>query len=248
VNKIENINKLQELYDEVEKLTGTVRFDKTNSQHFMAILLHSSIVELASSCIVLLETERYTAVSVLVRSILEAFVDLVNVIKDPNYHNVIHANFLKKKGEYFESIIKWNANNPDAQITVPPLNFDQELRESKDELKKLKILGFEPNSIKKRFEVAGMTHQYIKRYAELCHASHNSLSILEARHCEEAQGDDFSITLFKKIPDREVGFYTLDIAEYLTKSMAEIWTFRGSKGGNTAMERIRSLFKSLIYD
>ncbi|MFA5321258.1 MAG: hypothetical protein WC373_01185, partial [Smithella sp.] len=69
----------QRSLDELIHLAATFSFDGTHPLHANAIFLYGSIIELSSSLNPLLISEHYSAIPVVLRSILEAYVDLENL-------------------------------------------------------------------------------------------------------------------------------------------------------------------------
>lgn len=69
--------------EELIHLAATFSFDGTHPLHANAIFLYGSIIELSSSLKPLFISEHYSAIPIILRSILEAYVDLENICRDP---------------------------------------------------------------------------------------------------------------------------------------------------------------------
>ena len=76
---------LKRAHDEFQPFSERIIFDKTHPLHRNAIALYGSIIELTGSIIVLLDRRMATGAPILLRAILEAYVDLVNLLKNKQY-------------------------------------------------------------------------------------------------------------------------------------------------------------------
>ena len=87
---------LKKAHDTVVPLAEKVFFDKGHALHRTSMALYSSIIELSGTCCLLVDSKHATAVPILVRAILEAYVDLSNLLKNPPYGYHLEAAYLKE--------------------------------------------------------------------------------------------------------------------------------------------------------
>src|SRR6266852_498610 len=85
------------LLDEVSALSKALRFDLGNEQHFLALALNGSVLEQARGIMTVLEQRNVTPAFILLRSFLDAVVDLFNLVDDGNYKNYMVYQFLKER-------------------------------------------------------------------------------------------------------------------------------------------------------
>lgn len=87
---------LKQAHDDFQPLAKKLQFDKTHVLHRTLIALYGSVLELTSSCILLIDNRLLPGVPVLLRAVLEAYVDLVNLAKAPRYGYAIELNYLSE--------------------------------------------------------------------------------------------------------------------------------------------------------
>jgi hypothetical protein len=176
VQYIETLNKvIQEIGYSISK----VQFSISNKVHLLSISLFCSIFENTVAVRMLFENKNYSAVPLILRSILEAHIDLIILSNSENYYESISANYHKERIKMLRNIL----NDPERNKYFNSFpNFQQNFTESKEQLEKLKSKGHKPLTIKEHFELANMADLYVSVYALLCQEIHNDLKSLELRH------------------------------------------------------------------
>ncbi|MFN7096295.1 MAG: DUF5677 domain-containing protein [Gammaproteobacteria bacterium] len=172
---------LEELHDDFQPLTKKLKFDTKREPHLAIMTLYGTVLELIGSCIFLLRNKKYIGISILLRSILEAYVDLINLMEDENYFHYLHASFLQETLKFINSAKK--ENNP--QIEALLANWEGELEKREGILTSLSTRGFKPLKNCDKFEKAGLEKLYITIYNHLCCESHNNLISLTKRHVKQ---------------------------------------------------------------
>jgi len=167
---------LKRAFTEMEKWANKLTVNKEKPQHLFATALYIKIFELTAGCIILIDREVTTGVPILVRGILEAYVDLINLCKDPAY-------IKSMKVSYFEEwlrILKEAKNNQNSNLcgTFQMKDLSAHIDIFQEELKRLKKEGFKVLFAKERFNNAGMGKEYSANYNILCCHSHNNLRSL----------------------------------------------------------------------
>lgn len=84
------LDNLDAIHNLALKSARKIRFTVEPTNHF-AGLLYFEIIELAGSVIVLRQNQRVAGVSIATRTALDAFVDLKNLLKDPDYWMQLEA-------------------------------------------------------------------------------------------------------------------------------------------------------------
>lgn len=217
---------LKRAHDSVQPLSEHIYFDKTNRLHSHIIFLYGSIIELTGSCILLIEHGLMAAVPVILRSILEAYVDLHNLIEDPRYGYSMEISDLEgslviMKEEIFGSN-KYLSG--DAKSKQKCLQHKQRIE---GDLKALRSRGHKYMSIKKRFEKAGMLDEYKSIYTILSSETHNNLIALIKRHTEINEGD-FDVTVYRSYSWNDYQTHVGLNSEILIRASLEVHGFFNS--------------------
>jgi hypothetical protein len=195
------------LYNEVRDLAIALRPHKQHPWHRDLACLYLSILELLRSECILIKSGATLGVPILLRSMLEAHVDLINLAKDRNYGNHLRADELKEKVKIHEEME--TGRNQLASSVAEDSGSHDDLKKEKDELDKLKKDGYPPLSIKCKFEKAGplLLDVYRSFYIPLCCASHNNRSVFQERHIRISQdGNNFEIIDFPAVDFKNLLF------------------------------------------
>lgn len=186
---------LKYTHDEFQDYGKDLKFDKNNPVHLFQILLYGTISEITSSCILQLSNDLHTVIPILIRTMLEAYIDLINLSRDTNYRHTLQASTLKQGSK-----IKKN------------LKFDEEKKQLDNQLKELTMLNSPKLLIKEKFSHAGMNNLHDFTYMGLCLESHNNPISLAARHLSSPD-DDSSVIFYKKKTSEEIKYYLLLILD-----------------------------------
>jgi Family of unknown function (DUF5677) len=119
--------------DELIHLAVTFSFDGTHPLHANAIFLYGSIIELSSSLKPLLISEHYSAIPVVLRSILEGYVDLENLCKDPKYGYSLEIKYLIENLKFLKEAR--NEKNAYLDIIAQAPDYEERLSNMEDEKK-----------------------------------------------------------------------------------------------------------------
>src|SRR3989304_6690450 len=165
---------------ELIQLASSFTFDGTHPLHANAVSLYGSVIELSSSLIPLLATEHFSAIPVVLRSILEAYVDLENLCKDPKYGYSLEIKYLAESLKFLKEAK--NEKNEYLEIIAHASDYDERVSKMEAERNRLIQLGYKDMNRFERFSKAGMENEYRTIYNWLCCASHNDYRALRDRH------------------------------------------------------------------
>lgn len=220
---------LKYLHKECIRLSEPVSFHKNNSRHLYLVCLYGTLIELAGSLIILIESKRKRGIPVIFRSFLEAYIDLINLYEKAEYSYNMDATYHDEWIKVLKEA-KHNTSNPYLK-DIP--NLDEKIQEHEKKVVDLKNKGYNSLNIFQRFERAGMVNEYRSLYNFLSSDTHSSIRALIAHHLEIHE-NDFNIVYYKEEPsedflryvDSAVGFLinaSLKIHSYFkTGSIAEI--------------------------
>lgn len=188
--------KFNTLLDALTERAAALRFNQKNPQQLYAVCLLGRIFESLRACITLQRAGDHAAIPGTLRSQLEAYVDLLNLIADPNYMHIIHATYLKESMRVIRSAIASGGSNPYLDDLANLEGVETLQGTLADQQKRLSEQGYKPITKHDAFERAGCKVLYDSVYADLCLHSHNNLRVLEAQHIVES-GDGSRIHFFK---------------------------------------------------
>jgi hypothetical protein len=169
-----------------------IRFSPDPTNHY-AGLLYFEIIELAGSIIVLRKNQRVAGVSIIMRTALDAFVDLKNLLKDSNYWKHLEAADSHEWGKLLQL-----ASAPDNQY-LSGFREDPAFPKYRKHMKQINQKTKAANATKlgaeDRFRRVEMQPDYDGLYSALSSDAHNNTSHLKYRHTRVVN-DKFVFTLY----------------------------------------------------
>ena len=213
---------MKQAHDGLQPLSATLSFDNAKPQHRELIALYGSIIELTGAVIALVDKRLITGVPILLRSVLEAYVDLHNLAEKSSYSYVLELEHIK---QWIEILREANTGKNEylAAIAGAPELNDQIAKwtKRKDDLEKK---GFRALRIKQKFQRAGMEREYRSQYNQLCCDAHNNLRALIARHIQMNE-DGLGVVYYKPYTPDDSAVHVGTNAELLVRASQEIHAF-----------------------
>jgi hypothetical protein len=186
---------------------------------------------LVGSCITLINNQQLIGVPILLRSILEGYVDLLNLIHDPKYGHHLDSSLLTEWIKLLDEAKTGNNELVLSLIDIPEEIITQ-LKNKNEELKKN---GFKPLQSKEKFKRAEMLKEYRSIFNMLCCDSHNNLRSLIARHINQ-KDDDFLIVIYKATTPQDSAMHVALITEYFLRATELVHDFLKSPVRNKIAE------------
>ncbi|MEX1013992.1 MAG: DUF5677 domain-containing protein [Candidatus Paceibacterota bacterium] len=216
------INKLQEIIDLSTKSISSQENLNNDAKDLYIASFCSSIIQYTDAIISLIESDKLIAIPPILRSILEAYVELLNLCKHEDYIFVLTSNHLRQKIKKFEVTFK-EPNNPFLQHTME--YYDdigseiKKLRKQKNYLDQYtSSFGVDITKIKDRFDLAGIKDAYAGIYSQLCEDTHNEIIRVESRHLAQKENrTEFSIKANWDLED--ISHYILTAIEILKSAL-----------------------------
>lgn len=179
-------------------LIPRLSFDKKHPWHLHLVGLYCTMTELLRSACILLRLDAGTVVPILLRSLLEAQVDFLNLAEDRGYGYHMRATWLK---EWIKLLKEAGSKpNPFLKGFAQLANRQIMLSEWESELKKLTDQGYNPLKHWEKFERAHLQDAYASLYNFLCCETHNDIRALTSRHVQiAADGTDFQVQLYTPV-------------------------------------------------
>ncbi|PJZ41762.1 hypothetical protein CH370_10055 [Leptospira kmetyi] len=166
----------------------------------LILLKWSFIIEYAIAILTLLRTEKEQPIFSLLRSMIEAYVDIRNLISIPGYDKSLeleNAQMREKQLNYK----KRNENHDLIKIFFPS---DEKAEQEKYEIKKLKeeasLTNIKTYKLLEKFQNAQMEAEYYTIYIRLSHESHANLMNLLTKKLNIRE-ESTKINVFSEIDD-----------------------------------------------
>jgi len=224
--KLENIEAYyRKSLDALLNYAKSLTFDGTHPLHVSTVSLYGSILELCGSLIPLLETEHYSTIPVVLRSILEAYVDLENLCIEPTYGYSLEIKSLIENLKFLKEAR--NEKNIYLGIIAEAPDLDERISNMEKEKIRLMGLGYKDLNKFERFHKAGLDNEYKTIYNWLCCAAHNDYRALRDRHLE-SQEQGLKIFYFKEADFQELENLFGVASELLLRASIAIHTLLSS--------------------
>jgi len=174
--KATKIDALLDLLEIIHKTCidkAPTHYDSENMQAPYMFSLYSIVVELAGDSYQAVKSRKELATHVLTRALLEAVVDLFNVINDPGYVNIRFQKALIERKKKLKYLLE---KEPDliAKLGRTPEYVEEIL----GKIERLHNTEVNKPNIRERFKGAGMEEYYDTAYAYLCDYSHHDASAI----------------------------------------------------------------------
>ncbi len=179
---------LKKIHNEFQPLLTKLSLEKENTTHIIMASLYGTIIELTGSVIFLHGKSIISSIPILLRSALEAHIDLINLIQDSKYINHLKTSFIKEQLKIFEAAKK-GGNEYLSELSALP-NLDERIVTLKRDRKSLENKGYKSLKIEDKFKKAKFENEYQSMYNDLWCDSHNNLKALCTRHIKSKNGVD----------------------------------------------------------
>lgn len=250
----EMIDDIQSMFDLVSGRAKKLFFsDDGPSHHFAAATLYGRILETAQSCIILLRAGDDTAIPIITRSLLDAFIDLAILAKNPEHENNILANELKEREKLYSRSLRSNGENEFLDALSKVDGLDKILAEIRKEKAELKEAGFEPLQAENRFEMAGFGDMYPSVFASLSEHVHNNLKVLKGRFLYSTV-NGAKLRYSTKLADDEMIMYISTICDACVDGLVRLFIILGLEDDETlqsldaALRAVRSHWQDSVVD
>lgn len=217
------LNKLENVIDEAIEVASLIKFNKDNPQHVFMVCLHGSVLEMANGCFSLYKTENNSAVPVLLRAQLEAYVDLRNLSDTVDYLKFMDFAYLHQKQKLLCNAVERGKHNVYLEALANSEDLHGIYKKIRAEIAELRRNGIKELEVRERFDKAGLTDLYESVYPMLCQHSHNNLNVLEKRHLVQTDGT-VTVSYFQP-SEKEHNLFLIDtIAGVLVDSTAQVFS------------------------
>lgn len=183
---------LNDVHDQAVAAAGKLRISASPANH-CAVLLYFTLVESAGSVAILRENSRFAGVTAIVRSALDAFVDIKNLLSEPEYWRHLDAADSIEWKKVLEAA-SVPGNDYLVGLSGSP-RFPANRQKVAAKVAAYAKAGIAKLSPEERFEKAKLTAEYQALYSMLSADSHNNTSALKTRHTRQ-EGDETLLELY----------------------------------------------------
>jgi hypothetical protein len=176
-----------ELHERAIEQVATMTFNKHDETQRIIVCLYATMLEQSESVAILLSNNKPAGTDAILRSILEASVDLTALLDDPNYLHSMNAAYHKEWAKLIEQGV--SGDNKFLEGFGKEAGITEALAEHNAQLKALIDAGHQPLNNYERFKRANMIEEYRSIYNMLCSESHNNIRVLMHRHMVAKDGD-----------------------------------------------------------
>ena len=189
--------KLEAVLKACEERAGGQSFDAADGQQMASVALLGSILELSRDCLDLLRHRRAIGPRVVLRSLLEAWAELVNLADDANYLGFMQYAQWAEQLKLLKAASRPDAEeNPYFEDLKANEDLDSAREELEEGLEKLRAQGFKKLPIAERFRRADEQKRKDAVYSVLAQHSHHNVGALQVRHVAIVDGEP-RIVFFK---------------------------------------------------
>lgn len=223
-NYIENLERtFSEIVKEIED--NKIKYYSNDIKGIIALGYFSKIIENSKAIIILLkESNLQSAIMPILRNILEAIIDLDNILNIDGYIEYLHYLNLNNKlflgnKKYFKEISK----NKDYDYEITKDNIDIKEQKLKKQLQsrygnkffKINVKKGIDTSVKFKFELAKSMDTYDSLYWILCTDTHNNISSIEKCYIEKVS-ENLVVKPFNKMDKKNKNDIS-ETTEYILK-------------------------------
>ena len=173
---------LQDLVAKSIELIPHLKFDASHAWHRSMVCLYLAMVEFADVLVVMEKNAKAAGIASILRSLLEAYVDLYNLSRDANYGYGLEISYRKEwlrvAAEAERGTNRYLAGMSSAA------GFVEQHREWREEVAEFEGKGHRALNKDQKFALAGMEEEYRSIYNFLCSESHNNMRALSPKNIE----------------------------------------------------------------
>jgi len=196
------------------ELSARIPFDAKNPVHFTFVCLYGSIIDIAHGLAVCVKNDCYSAVPILLRSALEAYVNLLLIHSDPDYVASMHHHFHK---EWSKRLVAAENNNPYLKEILESSEYDIHKKEIEARISQEKLNNIKSMTIKDKFEKCGLMELYRSVYSFLSDHAHSNIGALINRHMRYVDGN-ICVEFLSSPSIEQYDVYVSTISEILIQS------------------------------
>lgn len=213
------------VHDGAKEILQTMRVNLGSATERTILSLYATIIEQTDCSATLLKQDKAWATDIMLRSSLEAFVDLINLANDREYLNAMIFSYHDEQIKLLREGMT-GGNKFFGDLHMSP-DTQEALKEHQADRDALAAKGFKKMLVAERFAQADLTAEYKSIYKSLCDESHNNIGVLMKRHIEQ-EGDEVNVAVFKPRRAEDLAFSIDSLTSLLIDSSYIVHDYFGS--------------------
>lgn len=189
-----NLEFAKQAHDIAMSEIPSVIFNPSNPWDVVTVSLYASMIEKMGSVLVLFTNDVDAGAESIFRSFLEAYVDVRNLLADPDYLDVCRYSYHE---EWLKVLTESEKDNPFLAGLADHADYPKIIEDHRRQLDKLRERGVQRPTIFSRFQTAGMEAVYRSAYNFASAESHNNIRSLSDRHFQPKDGDGVSLQMYR---------------------------------------------------
>jgi hypothetical protein len=170
------------LIDTVVNNFTLLPYHKVTKPNKYTYLFYTQIFELSVALSSAVNCHNRIAIPILLRSLMEAYVDFHNLLEDAEYVKVLDLSYLLEHKKYLEAAL--NQSNPYFVGFNNIQEIEKDLETTKQLIKELDVLGIKKAHISEKFSKLDGDDLYRAVYSDLCCDAHNNFKSILKRVSE----------------------------------------------------------------
>jgi hypothetical protein len=190
------------IIDKVKNISSSLYFNSADKQHLIIMSLNSTIFEMASSCIVLMQSQMYSSIPIILRSMIEALSLLVSISSDKDKARLAAIDCYIQRSKTAKLLKKFKMSSDSLeQLQKIETKADTIISMNSEINTQRGIVSRIQENLAPGFELS---------YRMFCSEAHHDIDAVGNRHLVECEDGGYSVELFKNKSLQDVVSY-LDI-------------------------------------
>lgn len=168
----------------------SIEFNQGNAQESYVAALYASTLELTGDALILIKENRHSGVPIIIRSALEAHMQMRALVADAEYYKRMLAKYYREDAKIRTAALKLDQSDASPE-TIEKMRTKRD--QSRKNYDQLKDEGHLPCKILETFQCADRASWYGSIYALLCSHTHSNLREVTGRHFEVEGGKVFPV-------------------------------------------------------
>lgn len=230
---------LSRTYADTHRRIAHIHFDTDDFLSKTIIALYASVIEQTGSALTLLKAGQHVGVNIILRSTLDAYIDLINLMADPTYLDQMRASYHKEWVKMLEPGL--NGDQP----FLAPYEVDElakSLEHHRSELAMLNQRSVKPLQARARFEKAQMLSVYHTVFNALSADSHNNIRALMNRHFR-ISNDGTEVVIFKSLEKEDLAPALFCLTDIYIRTGISVHMYFKSNGADVFRHYAQQLAK-----
>lgn len=228
---------LSDCLDSAIEFGGELKFDASFLGNLCVVSLYMSMLELTAEILHLNREGPKTGIPIISRSILEAYVEIKNLVEDPQYLGVVERSWVLSWLNMMKSAKKGNQY---LVLMAQDGKLDANIVQHEAKLEELKAKGYKRITFKEKFQKAGLEEEYDSIYGWFSAYSHGGLQALIDRHIDVSAETTPKVNAFQDRPISEFETSLGTVCELIVRASDHVNSYLEA-GADETIQQLRKV-------